>query len=161
MFPVDFGNSTYQRTVSPQQCAHAVDSLVKLLRHLPYRGIFSAEFKRDERDGAFRLLDLNARPWWYVDFAARCGVDTVYYAYRDALGLPVHDVTGYRVGSACVYPYHDYGACRALASGGKLRLLAHMISWLGASQPVFRWSDPRPAVGAVLALLRRRFARRS
>jgi len=47
--------------------------------------VFSAEFKFDERDGLFKILEVNARPWWYVDFAARCGVDVCRMAYRDAL----------------------------------------------------------------------------
>ena len=54
-----------------------------------YRGIFSAEFKRDPRDGLFKLLEVNARPWWFVDFAVRCGVDVCRMAYDDALGREV------------------------------------------------------------------------
>ena len=50
---------------------------------------------------------MNARPWWYVDFAARCGIDVCDMAYRDALGGDVEPVTGYELGRRCVYPRLD------------------------------------------------------
>jgi len=62
--------------------------------------VFSAEFKFDERDGLFKLLEVNARPWWYVDFADRCGVDVCGMAFRDALGEEIEPVTGYKLGGA-------------------------------------------------------------
>ena len=88
MYPPDFGNSTYHVTVPFDEVADAADELVRLLASVGYRGIFSAEFKRDERDGVLKLLEVNVRPWWYVEFAALCGVDVCHLAYREALGLP-------------------------------------------------------------------------
>ena len=81
--------------------------------------MFSAEFKLDPRDGRFKLLEVNTRPWWYVDFAARCGVDVCTMAYRDALGEGVDTVESYRTGVVCVYPYMDLSACQALRRSGR------------------------------------------
>ncbi len=124
MYPVDFGNSTFMVSVPPDEVAGAVESLRRLLRSLGYRGIFSAEFKRDSRDGVFRIIEINARPWWYVEFAARAGFDVVKLAYRAALGLPLDPPVGYQIGKTMMYPYYDYPACRALTSGTGSRAAA-------------------------------------
>ena len=146
MYPLDFGNSTYMVSVPQEQVAGAITAVGQLMEHVRYRGIFNAEFKHDERDGLYKMLEVNARPWWYVEFAARCGVDVCYMAYRDALGLPVEPATAYRVGRTLVYPHYDYGACREQLRKGQLSFWTWARSWLTAEQPVFRWSDPLPAL---------------
>jgi len=156
MSPPDFGNSTFQVSVPLSETGDAVATLKKLLADIGYRGIFSAEFKRDARDGEFNLIEVNARPWWYVDFAARCGVNVCEMAIRDALGQPVESISNYAIGRHCVFPYYDLQAVREARAAGKLGLLGWASSWLGPYQPVFRWSDPLPAVGEVAALLGQR-----
>ncbi|MGH7671037.1 MAG: hypothetical protein ACRENQ_16255 [Gemmatimonadaceae bacterium] len=155
MYPPDFGNSTYFVSVPLDEVAGAVSSMTTLLAHLKYRGIFSAEFKRDDRDGEFKLLEVNARPWWYVDFAVRSGADVVTACYRDALGVPVDTVTQYRVGTTCMYPHYDY--CASRAEGWTPQRLA---AWIGAlaraQQPVFTWTDPVPALTLVAGIARGR-----
>jgi D-aspartate ligase len=158
MSPPDFGNSTYQISVPLAEAADAVDTLRKLLADLRYRGIFSAEFKKDARDGTFNLIEVNARPWWYVDFAARCGVNVCEMAIRDALGQRVETVDAYAVGRRCVYPYYDLQAIRDEKRGAR-GLLSWASAWLGPYQPVFRWSDPLPALGEVGALVGQRVRR--
>lgn len=149
MYPPDFGNSTFMVSVPLRDVSDGVEALDVLLADLRYRGIFSAEFKRDDRSGRLKLLEVNARPWWYVEFAARCGVDVCRLAVLDALGDPVPDITRYAVGRRCVYPYYDFLAARAEWRAGRLGLLTWVRSWLGAQQPVFRWSDPWPALGEI------------
>ena len=146
MFPPDFGNSSAMVSVPSTEALQAVRSIQLVLERLNYRGIFSAEFKRDPRDGAFKLLEVNARAWWYVEFAARCGVDVCTLAYRDALGQPMPVVHDYRVGERLVYPYYDYFACRAAHRTGELFAASWLRSWVGAQQPLFNWSDPWPAL---------------
>ena len=131
-----------------------------LFADIGYRGIFSAEFKRDLRDGTFNLIEVNARPWWYVEFAARCGVNVCALAVRDALGEPVETISSYAVGRRCVFPYYDLQAIRTELSAGRLGLLGWASSWLGPYQPIFRWSDPLPSVGEVVALIGERVRRK-
>lgn len=160
MYPLDFGNSSLMESVSLERVEGAVASLTRLLDEVGYRGIFSAEFKQDPRDGEFRLLEVNARAWWYVEFAAQCGVDVCTLAYLDALGRPVPDIADYKVGVKAVYPYFDVSACQTLWRAGELSLSAWLSSWIGARQPVFQWSDPLPAIrqtGAMLLAKVKRF----
>jgi predicted ATP-grasp superfamily ATP-dependent carboligase len=159
MYPSDFGNSTLMVSVAPEEAAPAIESLGRLLAATSYRGIFSAEFKLDPRDGQFKLLEVNARAWWYVEFADRCGANVCSLAYHDALGLSMPSRRKPEVGRRCVYPYYDLHACLELRARRRLPLLTWARSWLGAAQPVFDWRDPLPALDAVSRLLRDRIRR--
>jgi predicted ATP-grasp superfamily ATP-dependent carboligase len=159
MSPPDFGNSTLQISVPLSATGDAERTLRELFTDIAYRGIFSAEFKRDPRDDTFNLIEVNARPWWYVDFAARCGVNVCALAMRDALGEPVETISNYAVGRRCVFPYYDLEAIRAERIAGRLGLFEWARSWLGPYQPIFRWSDPLPAIGEVATLIGARLAR--
>lgn len=155
MYPPDFGNSAYVVSVPLEEAAGAVDSILRLLERVGYRGIFDAEFMRDPRDGQFKLLEVNARPWWHMGFAARCGVDVARMAYRDALGLPVEPARGYRIGARCIYPYFDFHAFRELHHRGELGYCSWLRSALFAQQLIFWWRDPMPGVAEYVEMLGR------
>jgi D-aspartate ligase len=146
MYPPDFGDSTHMISVPLSEVEPAAASLCKILAAVGYRGIFSGEFKRDERDGVFKILEVNARVWIYVEFAGRCGVDVCTMAYRDALGLPVDEITTYRAGARLVSPYLDLAAVRYAWRQRQMTRAEWLRSWLGAQQPTFNLSDPLPAI---------------
>ncbi|HKW90813.1 MAG TPA: ATP-grasp domain-containing protein [Methylomirabilota bacterium] len=149
MHPPDFGDSTYMVSVPLERVQPAVESLDRLLAHLAFRGVFEAEFKYDARDGEFKLLEVNARPWSFIGFAALCGVDFAAMAYRDALGLPVVPQHEYPAGRYCIVGA-DRFACRALRREGQLGVAEWLRSWLGARQLLFAWDDPAPALARLL-----------
>ncbi len=163
MHPPEFGDSTYMVTRALDSVAAAVEPLDRLLAALRYRGMFEAEFKYDDRDARFKLLEVNARPWLFLGFAAACGVDFCVMAYRDALGLPVDPVERYPVGRRFLVPSLDAQGCWRLLREGSLTPWGWMRSWLGAGQLVFAWDDPVPGLvspGAGLGRVIRRRARR-
>ena len=159
MFPVDFGNSTLMESVPLDEVSQAVDVLERLLADLNYRGIFNAEFKRDERDGVFKLLEVNVRPWWFVEFAALCGVDVGTMAYRDALGLPVEPVFRYSAGTKHMMFSQHLRAFLALRSSDGLKLSQWLRDSRGASDAVFRWSDPLPGIALTVEYLKKAWLR--
>jgi D-aspartate ligase len=63
-----------------------VEQGLALLRELGVWGISQVEFKRDPRDGAFKLIEVNPRLWEWHGLASACGVDLPVIAYRDAVG---------------------------------------------------------------------------
>jgi D-aspartate ligase len=152
MEPLDFGNSSYMISESLDEVPQAIESLRTLFADIGYRGIFSAEFKRDPRDGVLKILEVNARPWWYVGFAYDCGVDVCRLAYLDALGEPVPIIARYRVGKTCVYPPLDLKAYLRGRREDSVRLGSMARQWFGAAQPVFKWSDPGPGIREFFAL---------
>ncbi len=61
---------------------------LRLLQELRYHGVSHVEFKRDPRDGRFKLIEINTRHYGTHSLAAACGVDLSATAYADALGRP-------------------------------------------------------------------------
>jgi D-aspartate ligase len=74
-----------------------VDEVVKsgleLLRALGFHGLSQVEFKRDPRDGAYKLMEVNPRLFQWHGLAAACGVDLPLIAYRDLTGEQVDPVS--------------------------------------------------------------------
>ena len=70
-----------------------VDAGLRLLRALGFHGISQVEFKRDPRDGRYKLMEVNPRLWQWHGLAAACGVDLPLIAYRDLTGEQVEPVS--------------------------------------------------------------------
>ena len=66
----------------------AVDAALTLLRAFEYFGLSQVEFKRDPRDGSFKLMEINPRLWQWHGLASACGVDLPRIAYADLVGEP-------------------------------------------------------------------------
>jgi D-aspartate ligase len=150
MDPPDLGNSSQIVSVAPAQIRPAIDDALRLLRAMSYRGIFSVEFKHDREDGLYKFLEVNARPWWYLAFAAHCGMDVARMAYADALEQEVATIAAYRVGERCTYLLPDFKAAQRAIRAGELSYGAWLRSLRGTSWPVFEWRDPAPAVAMPL-----------
>jgi predicted ATP-grasp superfamily ATP-dependent carboligase len=164
MYPEKLGNSTVTASVPLAEVEGAVLCLKYLLEEVRYRGIFSAEFKYDQRDGMLKVIEINARPWWYVEFAYRCGVDVCTMAYRDALGLPVAPVLNYEIGRRCIFPVNDLRAWMEEHRHGKASVWSLLETWIRSDGTPFHWNDPGPALnhmyGSLGSLLRSTFAGR-
>ncbi len=162
MYPPDFGNSTDMETIPLNDVGPAISTLETLFDTIGYHGIFSAEFKHDERDDQFKLLEVNCRPWWYVDYADRCGLHVCKYAYQDALGLAIDPFEIYKMGKRGVYPLFDWAARQENRKSGirEQGLFSMLINWLSGYQPIFSWSDPLPGIKTFAQDLKSAIARR-
>jgi D-aspartate ligase len=88
--PSDFGRaSTYVETISLPEIA---ELSIRFLRAIRYYGLVELEYKRDSRDGAYKLLDVNARTWGYHTLGKSAGVDFPYLLFRDQIGDLVEEV---------------------------------------------------------------------
>jgi len=141
-----FNLSSCMVSISSNEAKTLLDILDQLLPALRYRGIFSAQFKYDERDGLFKLLDLNPRVWGSVAFPLSFGINMVKMAYRDALGLPVERMAEYPAGRYWINASSDRRVCRRLFWKGQLTLRAWLRTRVGAVQAIFRWDDALPAI---------------
>jgi len=160
MYPSGLGNSTYLVSIPITDVNQAVETLLRLLRSTNYRGIFSSEFKYDERDGEFKVLEVNVRPWWYIEFAQRCNVDICGLAYKDALGQPLENIYCYKIGQHCIYIYLDFWAY--LTRGRKTEKLSFIFgSWLKSEPLPFSWDDPAPSVAQFISMFSHWLIRRS
>jgi predicted ATP-grasp superfamily ATP-dependent carboligase len=153
MHPLPFGNSTYMRSIPLDDVPDIVQTIDRLVAVTGLRGIFSVELKRDPRDGVAKVLDVNIRPWWFVEFASACGVNVCEMAYRAALGAPVAAVTSYAEGRTCIFPYLDFAACRRLQRAGELTLASWGRSWLKSKGTIFSIDDPLPFLHCYAVML--------
>ena len=85
--PRTFGEIRFGESVWVPEVA---DAGLRLLQELHYHGISGVEFKRDPRDGRYKLMEVNARSTIISHtLAPYVGVDIPYVAYRDAVGRPI------------------------------------------------------------------------
>jgi predicted ATP-grasp superfamily ATP-dependent carboligase len=88
--PSDFGRaSTFVETVDLPELERPS---LRFLTAIDYYGLVELEYKRDRRDGAFKLLDVNARTWGYHSLGTAAGVDFPYLLFADQVGMPPPDM---------------------------------------------------------------------
>jgi D-aspartate ligase len=83
-YPVDFGHSS--SCVETITEPHVEAAAARLLAGARYTGLVEVEFKFDQRDGHFKLLDVNPRVWTWHALCRRAGVDFPYLMWRVAHG---------------------------------------------------------------------------
>lgn len=89
IFPPRFGTTCLAQGVAEPGLE---DRAVAILQRLGYHGIAEVEFLRDPRDGVFKLLDVNTRPWKWIGLPIAAGVDLPWLAYAEATGEPIGPV---------------------------------------------------------------------
>jgi predicted ATP-grasp superfamily ATP-dependent carboligase len=156
MDPPLLANTCCDVMIRLDEVADAAAVTRRLLAEVAYRGVFNVEFKLEDRDGQYKIIEVNPRPFWLVSHVARAGLDLPLMSYLDAQGLPVPRVERYEVGRYGLYEMPDAAAIiRALAShrrpdGPVLR------SWLLGDHAVFWPSDPMPGLVDLARGIRRR-----
>ena len=76
----------------------AVEYSQLLLSELGWRGVAMVEFKRDDRDGQLRLMEINGRFWGSLELAIAAGVDFPSLALDVATGVRRSLQADYRIG---------------------------------------------------------------
>jgi D-aspartate ligase len=151
-FPMDFGRaSSHVETIEDPGLERDAR---RLLAATGFTGLVEAEFKRDERTGANRLLDVNPRPWGWQSLCGRAGVDFPYLLWRLASGEdvpPVRAVPGVR----WVRMTTDLLAVAGEVRAGRLSTRAYLRSLRRPLEfAVFAVDDPLPSLVGPLATAR-------
>lgn len=89
-------------------------------QRIGYRGTGSIEFKRDARDGTYKLIELNPRYWQQNSLAERVGMNLPVLEYRDLMGMPVQPLTEFEKGVRWVNLWRDLETARQLWKSGEL-----------------------------------------
>jgi predicted ATP-grasp superfamily ATP-dependent carboligase len=103
-YPITGGASTAAESFYDPELR---DLGLTLLRALNWHGVAMVEFKKDQRDGTYKLMEINAKFWGSLDLAIAAGVDFPWLAVKMALGEPEDDVTEYRVGLRFRWVFDD------------------------------------------------------
>jgi predicted ATP-grasp superfamily ATP-dependent carboligase len=149
--PPEFGRaSTYVETVDLPELEELSE---RFLRAIDNYGLVELEYKQDERDGRYKLLDVNARTWGYHTVAQCAGVDFPYLLYADQLGLPAPDAARTRPGVFWIRLATDVPTALVELVGGRMDWRGYLRSLRVSNvESVFTRDDPRPGM-AELALL--------
>jgi predicted ATP-grasp superfamily ATP-dependent carboligase len=155
--PPEFGRaSTFVETV---ELPELEEPSLRFLRAIDYYGLVELEYKRDPRDGAYKLLDVNARTWGYHALGQRAGVDFQYLLYADQLGLPLESCRS-EAGIRWIRLVTDVPTGLLEIARGGLSCRSYLRSLRGLhAESVFSRDDPWPGI-AELALLPYLFVRR-
>jgi predicted ATP-grasp superfamily ATP-dependent carboligase len=82
-FPYDFGVGSHMKS---KRVEELLESGRRIFDALHYTGIGSMEFKKDERDGEFKFIELNPRMWQQNYQATIAGLNFAEYYYKDCIG---------------------------------------------------------------------------
>jgi D-aspartate ligase len=151
-FPMDFGRaSSHVETIADPglEC-----DVRRLLASLRFSGLVEAEFKRDQRTGQHRLLDLNPRAWGWQSLCGRAGVDFPYLLWCLASGAPLPPVRAVP-GVRWVRMTTDVLAVAGELRAGRLSARAYLRSLRRPLEfAVFARDDPLPSLVGPLATAR-------
>jgi predicted ATP-grasp superfamily ATP-dependent carboligase len=159
MDPPRLANTCSDVTIPIVDLADCLPAVRTILAATDFRGIFNIEFKFDERDGRFKVIEVNPRPFWLIGHIERTGVDLPWMSYLDAQGLPIPDPAPYEVGRYGMYEIPDATAIARAWSSLHRPEGPVIASWLTADRALFWWSDPLPAVSGVWQIVARRVGR--
>jgi predicted ATP-grasp superfamily ATP-dependent carboligase len=124
----------------------------RFLRAINYHGLVEIEFKRDPRDGKYKLLDVNARAWGFHSIGSAAGVDFPYLFFADQMGVATNR-TRAKAGVGWLRLLTDVPTALSDLAHGSLSLGAYLRSIRATrTEAVFSWADPLPSV-AEFALL--------
>lgn len=160
-YPPRIGNGSLQVSVEQPE---VMELGRRLITSLDYRGPVAVEFKRDARDGLFRLIEINPRTGASNQLTIDAGVDMPWFIYQMASrsGTVPTPPPPYRRGVQWLYEELDFRAYRAARAAGEITL----GQWLASirrtrSWAYWAWDDPAPFTRRLTAYLRARARRDS
>jgi D-aspartate ligase len=120
------------------------------LKNTKFYGISNVEFKKDGRNGTFKLMEINPRSGSWNLSALRSGVNLPLMAYRDILGMPISEAKNHKANFVWIInPLDMYFALWGFKKNGfpafKISYLKWRKSVAGKKvDATFEWKDPMP-----------------
>ena len=148
MWPLTFGNSSLCVSISASDVTSLKETLFRYLKSIRYHGIFSAELKKDNRDGLLKLLEINSRTSaWFNTLSAKCGINIMLIAYLDAIGRDTTYSEDYEAGIKWIFLKDDLRSAIRMVLNGDLGIREWISSLFGKKDYVlFAKDDLRPFV---------------
>ncbi|MGH9685824.1 MAG: ATP-grasp domain-containing protein [Candidatus Acidiferrales bacterium] len=142
--PIEFGRaSTYVETVNLPLLKEYSE---RFLRSINYYGLVELEYKRDTRDGSYRLLDVNGRTWGYHTIGRSAGVDFPYLLFSDQMNEPIQQCVG-RAGVRWIRLLTDLPTAALSIWKGELGVRSYLETLHSYDEEaVFSREDPLPGL---------------
>lgn len=114
--PPEYGVGIVQRTIPMNETLRRQGRT--LLSALNYRGFATVEFKRDARDGEYKLMEINARPSMVQRMFRKAGLNFAKLTVDDMMGRPVDGDYSYRPNVYCIHNSADIYHIKRFAKRG-------------------------------------------
>ncbi|PLX05621.1 MAG: hypothetical protein C0594_06960 [Marinilabiliales bacterium] len=140
--PYSFGTSTFSRSITNETI---YEQSKKLLKKLNYSGICEVEFLLDESDQRYKLIEINARTWLWVELAKTSGINLAWIAYEYFVKGEQRKHNSYQSGKEWMHyitdiPFSFFGIIKRKYSLGNI-----VRSFMKLPSPaVFQWKDIVP-----------------
>lgn len=132
----------------------------RFVKSVGFYGISNIEYKYDERDGLYKLMEINPRTGLWNLSVLESGVNLPLIAYRDILGKPISDESNKEGKLIWAITLFDMlVSLRGYRSNGEAEYALSYKEWrksLKGSRKVdaiFRWNDPMPSLVHTFGLL--------
>lgn len=124
----------------------------KLIKAMGYYGIANTEFKKDERDQTFKLIEINPRPGMWNYSALMSGINLPYIAYSDLLGETFELSSTTEDGKVWMMFLEDFfSSIYFFKKNGYAEYSISLIEWFRSIQgkkvfSIESWTDPFPGI---------------
>ncbi len=154
-FPIHVGCASLGIATWNQQVA---DMTTSFMRAVGYRGVLDIGYRFDQRDGLYKVLDINPRVGQaFRMFVAENNLDVVRALYLDLSGQEV-PVSKPREGRRWLIEDLDIISSFHYYQEGSLRLGQWLCSFRGVEEAMwFSWRDPKPFLLMLGGLLKQFF----
>lgn len=141
-FPTEFGVGTVMHSIHDPE----VQTIgLRFLEAIGYRGIGSIELKLDDRDGRYKMIELNPRLWAQNVQATYAGVNFPLIQYLDVTGQGTGPEPQWRDGVRWMDSFEDAQSFWHYHRRGKLGYGALFQDWLSVDcHAYFAWDDLGP-----------------
>jgi len=103
-YPISGGASTCAKSVYNEELKRLG---LALLRQLHWHGVAMVEFKKDSRDGKFKLMEINPKFWGSLDLSIAAGIDFPVFLVNMALEGDITPIFQYDTEMKYRWPFPD------------------------------------------------------
>ncbi len=141
--PIRFGTATCAKSIFNEVC---YEQSAPLLKALNYTGVCEVEYLQDPRDKQYKLIEINARTWLWVELARQCGVNFAKMAYDFVNNDKVDYPSEYDTSKYWINPFSDFAFSTVSIFTGKLGIKEYLKSISNGKKvsALFQKGDRRP-----------------
>ncbi|MCF8222809.1 MAG: hypothetical protein K9J25_06645 [Bacteroidales bacterium] len=121
--PARFGTATFAESIFSNECLLLSK---RLLKKIDYTGVCEIEYIFDERIKQYKLIEINARTWLWVDLAIQSGIDFPMYIYNYLNNIEQTYTTDYKLGNKWRNIITDTGFAILNIFKGKINLKTYI-----------------------------------
>jgi hypothetical protein len=161
------GASTFRKSVQSER----LEALAtRLLEPLEWTGPVMVEFKKDSRDGTFKLMEINPRFWGSLPLAVSSGVDFPFNYYQLAANQVMQEQGEYELGVRSQRSLDEFGYLESILNKDGPSYIDKPSFWRSAynvfsafsssESDYFSWDDPLPFLWYGIETLKKYYQRR-